>query len=241
MSWNRNFRTLCRHLADISRVPWTVTTWGTWQALHEPCVPYKCVGVQLNHWASVWLGSVVGKCPPTNLKSIWWCVCISQDRSEPLSNEDCSNTSDSSPLFYKSKHFLRTNLESLISLTAQSIWHVCFHPHVFYKVLMHMLRLKALYEVFGISRTRVFPGRRAQEAFLGPLVRHWWSQWAPGGDDHSCSRMEEAPTPGEKWHHGGTLPQSNWRCSHASWLLKSSSSCVCRTKFAYKAGLCVPA
>lgn len=57
--------------------------------------------------------------------------------------------------------------------------------------------------MFGISHTRVFPGRRAQEAFLGPLVRHWWSQWAPGGDHHSCSRLEEAPTPGKKWHRGG--------------------------------------
>lgn len=33
-----------------------------------------------------------------------------------------------------------------------------------------MLRLKALYKAFGISRPRVFPGRKAQEAFLGPLV-----------------------------------------------------------------------
>lgn len=183
----------------------------------------------------------MGICPPTNLKNMLWCVWISQDTSEPLSNEGCSNTRDSSPLFYKSKYFLRTNFESLIRLTAQRVWCVCFHPHVFYKVLIHMLRLKALYKVFGISHTRVFPGRRAQEAFLGPLVRHWWSQWAPGGDHHSHSRMEEAPTPGKKWHQGGTLSQSNWHCSHASWLLKSSSSCGFRTKSACKAGLYVSA
>lgn len=148
----------------------------------------------------------MGTCPPTNLKNTLWYVWISQDKSEPLSNEGCSNTSDSSPLFYKIKHFLRTNLESLISLTAQRIWHVCFHPHVFYKVLIQMLRPKALYKVFGISHTRVFPGRRVQEAFLDPLERHWWSQRAPGGGHHSCSRQKRHPLLVKGVTMGGLCP-----------------------------------
>lgn len=46
-----------------------------------------------------------------------------------------------------------------------------FHPRVFYKVLICMLRPKALYKVFGFSCTIAFPGRRAEGLLLGPWVR----------------------------------------------------------------------
>lgn len=65
-------------------------------------------------------------------------------------------------------YFIKASISSLINLTARKIWHVCFHPCVFYKVLIRMLKLKALYKVFGLSGTIVFPGRRAQGALLRP-------------------------------------------------------------------------
>lgn len=124
----------------------------------------------------------MGICPPTNLQNRRWYVWISLDISEPLSNEGCSNTSDSSPLFYKSKHFLRTNLESVISLTARRTWHVCFHPHVFYKVLIHMLRLKALYKVFEEHR------------------KHFWDPWWGTGEASGPLVVTTILTPGWKRH-----------------------------------------